>query len=134
MAIAMQLLRAKRLEAIKPFFFMGGNRMFETISQLASGQIVKRPFFRAVDMEPKFRSLFVARAIELLEAHSHFKGRCGTIEISQDDEGHLVLEGKLPNFYLKQLAQECLRSMQVSIRNEIVVAGEIQSTPPRELG
>ena len=51
------------------------------------------------------------RALEQLESHPHFRGRGHWITCHYQ-EGCLYLEGKLPSFYLKQLAQEAIRSIE----------------------
>lgn len=63
------------------------------------------------------------RALELLESHPHFRGRSRWIEIRFRNRC-LHLSGKLPTFFLKQVAQEALRQMSEveSIKNNIVVA------------
>ncbi len=91
-----------------------------------------KSYFHVAGVKPDRRNLIVVRANKLLESHSHFKGRCGTIEISQGENGQLLLNGKLPNYYLKQLAQECLRNMELPIQNEIIVVSEIQASDPRK--
>lgn len=63
------------------------------------------------------------RASSLLEANPHFRGR-GRWVTCRCSNGQLYLEGKLPSFYLKQLAQETLRDLEgiKQIENRIVVA------------
>ena len=43
-----------------------------------------------------------------LEGHPHFRGRMNDVAISHDGRT-LVLTGRLPSFYLKQLVQEAVR-------------------------
>jgi hypothetical protein len=43
-----------------------------------------------------------------LEHHPHFRGRVGDVFIEQHGRT-LLLTGKLPTFYLKQLVQEAIR-------------------------
>ncbi len=52
-----------------------------------------------------------SRVAELLEQHPHFRYRPGTIE-AEFYQGTLVLKGRLPSFYLKQLLQEALRQVE----------------------
>jgi hypothetical protein len=65
------------------------------------------------------------QAFARLEAHPHFRGRSQWIQIRYRDRDRcLKLSGKLPSFYLKQLAQETLRQLNGvdTIENEIIVA------------
>ena len=53
----------------------------------------------------------VARnAAQALDAHPHFRGRTNTIRI-ECRRDTLILTGRLPSFYLKQLLQEALRGV-----------------------
>ena len=45
-----------------------------------------------------------------LDAHPHFRGRANTIRI-EIRQNTLVVSGRLPSFYLKQLLQEALRQV-----------------------
>ena len=58
-----------------------------------------------------------------LESHPHFRGRSQWVQIRYRD-GRLSLGGRLPSFFLKQLAQEALRQLDgvETIENQIVVA------------
>jgi len=47
---------------------------------------------------------------ERLEQHSHFRGRTSLLQIELV-EGAIVLSGRLPSHYLKQLLQEAIRPM-----------------------
>jgi osmotically-inducible protein OsmY len=57
-----------------------------------------------------------------LEHHPHFRGRSGGIEIEQRGKT-LLVSGRLPSFYLKQLVQETLRHVPgvQSVSNDIQV-------------
>jgi hypothetical protein len=57
-----------------------------------------------------------------LECHPHFRGRLSGLEIQQRGRT-LVLSGRLPTFYLKQLVQEAVRHLPgvQHVRNEIDV-------------
>jgi hypothetical protein len=61
-----------------------------------------------------------------LENHPHFRGRVNEVAIDHDGRT-LVLSGRLPTFYLKQLVQEAVRhvpGVQI-VRNTIdVVSAE----------
>ncbi len=63
------------------------------------------------------------RAGEILESHPHFRGRSQWVKC-RCANGCLYLNGALPSFYLKQLAQEMLRDIDGVdlIVNQIVVA------------
>ncbi len=45
---------------------------------------------------------------ERLEDHPHFRGRCGLLQIESSGDS-VVVSGRLPTYYLKQLVQECIR-------------------------
>ncbi len=61
---------------------------------------------------------------ERLEQHSHFRGRTSLLQIELV-EGTVVLSGRLPSHYLKQLLQEAIRSMPgvVNIDNRVLIMG-----------
>jgi len=52
----------------------------------------------------------VQEAHRRLDRHHLFRGRTGSIQIDIDD-GVLILSGRLPSFYLKQVLQTDLRQM-----------------------
>lgn len=52
-----------------------------------------------------------SRARRCLEQHHHFHGRTSSIDIV-GDANRLVVTGKLPSYYLKQLLQETLMRME----------------------
>lgn len=54
-------------------------------------------------------------AQQYLESHPHFRGRTSGVSIACDDRD-LVLTGRLPTFYLKQLVQEAVRHVP-GVRN-----------------
>lgn len=61
-----------------------------------------------------------------LESHPHFRGRMNDVAITQDGRT-LLLTGRLPTFYLKQLVQEAVRRVPGvhGVRNMIdVVSAE----------
>ncbi len=75
----------------------------------------------------------VSAARQRLELHPHFHRHCQTLQIEWVRE-RLVLSGRLPSFYLKQLAQEALKGLHVKIVNHIdVICGEGLSSTPRTL-
>jgi len=61
-------------------------------------------------------------ARQLLERHPHFRGRLSDLQIQQRGRT-LLLSGRLPTFYLKQLVQEAVRQLPgvQHIRNDIDV-------------
>lgn len=67
-----------------------------------------------------------AIARSYLESHPHFRGRVNEVAISQEGRT-LLLTGRLPSFYLKQLVQEAVRHVPgvQNVRNMIdVVSAE----------
>ncbi len=50
----------------------------------------------------------VSRIREQLEDHPHFRGRTHLIEIRSNGDS-LVLSGRVPTYYLKQLLQEAVK-------------------------
>jgi osmotically-inducible protein OsmY len=68
------------------------------------------------------RSNLGTLARDYLEHHPHFKGRLSDVSI--DHEGRtVILSGRLPSFYLKQLLQEAVRHVPgvQHVRNQIDV-------------
>ena len=65
---------------------------------------------------------FVFSIRERLAQHQHFRGRTSLVQIELV-EGTIVLSGRLPSYYLKQLLQEALRPMPgvVDIDNRVLV-------------
>jgi hypothetical protein len=59
---------------------------------------------------------------ERLEQHPHFRGRTSLLQIELI-EGVIVLSGRLPSHYLKQLLQEAIMPMLgiVDIDNQVLV-------------
>ena len=45
---------------------------------------------------------------ERLDGHPHFRGRCDLLQVESID-GSIVISGRLPTYYLKQLLQEAVR-------------------------
>ena len=79
--------------------------------------------FRPVEPMAACDARLEARARALLEQHPHFHGRSQFIRCHCHDS-ELHLEGCVPCFYLKQLAQEAVRSIDgvTRVDNQIVVA------------
>jgi len=78
---------------------------------------------------PKRRQLspIESRVVELLESHGHFRGKTQFIQC-RVNEGCLRLDGCLPSYYLKQLAQEALRNFPgiEKIDNRIFVVRSLE--------
>lgn len=57
-----------------------------------------------------------------LELHPHFRGRASLLVIELVDQT-IVLSGRLPSYYLKQLLQEAIRGVPgvVAIDNHVLV-------------
>ncbi len=75
--------------------------------------------------------LSVSKAIEeraraLLESHPHFRGRTRWVHCKCRNR-RLCLSGKVPSYYLKQLAQEAVRDIEGvdAIINQIVVGSPV---------
>jgi len=68
------------------------------------------------------RTAFELFIRERLEQHPHFRGRTSLFQIGLV-EGTIVLSGRLPSHYLKQLLQEAIRLMPgvVDIDNRVFV-------------
>lgn len=63
-------------------------------------------------------------AIQTLEAHPDFRWRLANWDIHLETNGdNLILNGRLPSWYLKQLLQETLRRLDGvgSVENRVVV-------------
>ena len=94
---------------------VGGSDKFEKIASFVG--------------KPRAYRFVEQKAVQLLEEHPHFHGRGDHVRCVCLNN-RLVLQGKVPSFYLKQLAQEALRGLADVIRidNQITVAspaGEI---------
>ena len=63
----------------------------------------------------------VSLARQRLESHPHFHHHCETVRIVWVEKQGLVMSGRLPSFHLKQLAQEALRGLNVTVINRIEV-------------
>ena len=63
------------------------------------------------------------RARDLLEQHSHFRGRASLFQY-ECDRNVLTVRGIVPTFYLKQLLQAALKGLEgvVRIDNQVAVA------------
>ena len=75
-------------------------------------------------------------ARQALENHPCFRGRSRFVEAEQHGD-MIVLTGNFPSFYLKQLAQETVKSVvgECRVQNRIVVAspvGEVESEKGRQ--
>ena len=56
----------------------------------------------------------------MLAEQPHLRSRANKINVELRDDG-LVLNGDLPSYFLKQLAQETLRPLGLAISNQIHV-------------
>ena len=65
-------------------------------------------------------SVIVSLARQTLESHPHFHHRSQLIRVEWVEQ-NLVLSGRVPSFYLKQLAQEAMRGLEVTVINQIDV-------------
>ena len=71
-------------------------------------------------------------AAQALDSHPHFRGRTETTRIECHHDT-LILTGRLPSFYLKQLLQEALRQVDgvgtIDNRVDVICCGGMSSTP-----
>ena len=58
-----------------------------------------------IDIEPT-----LSRIRDRLESHAHFRGRAHLFRLDVLGDS-IVVSGKVPTFYLKQLLQEAIRAM-----------------------
>jgi len=70
----------------------------------------------------KYPSTIARQARHALEASSLFRGRSKLIRIDESD-GRLMLEGRLPSYYLKQMLQTLLRDVEgvEQVENQVAV-------------
>jgi len=64
------------------------------------------------------------RAIQSLENNPNFHGRLASFAIQiESNDGTLILNGRVPSFYLKQVLQETLRHVAgvTNVENHVVV-------------
>ena len=59
-------------------------------------------------------------AIAMLAEQPHLRSKAGQIRVELQD-GRILLNGNLPSYFLKQLAQETLRPLGLAISNRIRV-------------
>jgi hypothetical protein len=59
---------------------------------------------------PGIGDAIVASIRERLEQHPHFRGRTSLLTIESID-GAIVVSGRLPSYYLKQLLQEAIKEI-----------------------
>ena len=69
---------------------------------------------------PIHNARYVTRAIAMLAEQPHLRLKARQILVELLDGG-LVLNGKLPSYFLKQVAQETLRPLGLHISNRIRV-------------
>jgi hypothetical protein len=79
-------------------------------------------------------SITITRAVCRLRKHPHFRGRTNNVEL-EFDEGTMILTGRLPSFYLKQLLQETLRNINgvemIDNRVDVVCSNGLSSSQGR---
>jgi hypothetical protein len=72
-----------------------------------------------------------------LEEHPCFRGRSGAIEL-EFRRGTIILRGRVPSFYLKQLLQEAMRDIDgvevIDNRVDVVCSNGLSSTGGRDVG
>jgi len=75
-----------------------------------------------VERDAVRREAILCEARERLVRNAHFHGRANCIRIDEED-GTLVLTGRLPSYYLKQILQTVLRDLDgvSEIRNDVDV-------------
>jgi len=80
----------------------------------------------------------VRQARDHLKQHTHFRNHTHAIEVGYQD-GRLVLKGRVPSFYLKQVLQTVLRDLpgvsQVDNQVDVVSSCGLSSvsSPPKGL-
>jgi hypothetical protein len=74
-----------------------------------------------IDLKSSARSV-EQRAHELLAQHPHFRGRAGNFEYEYREDV-LIVRGRVPTFYLKQVLQTALRDVEgvICIDNRVDV-------------
>jgi hypothetical protein len=72
--------------------------------------------------KPRRGQVLEQQTRQILEQHSHFRGRTSLFQYECDVDV-LTVRGIVPTFYLKQLLQSALKSLAVRIDNQVVVAG-----------
>lgn len=70
----------------------------------------------------------VDRAYACLDCHPHFKGRSANIQICCE-KSTLVLAGRLPSYFLKQILQSALKELDgvSEIKNDVSVFNPIEN-------
>ena len=84
-----------------------------------------------VDSSLNWERVIEKQATDILNSHSHFRGRSQWVQCRYR-RGVLQLRGTLPNYHLKQLAQETLRRLDgvQQIDNRIIVASPLGFVDP----
>ncbi|TWT79594.1 BON domain protein [Planctomycetes bacterium CA13] len=90
-----------------------------------SAEFTAETYFRihATACMSQVRSERVEReALRIIAAHPHFRGLASAVEVECRD-GRLVLTGRVPTFFYKQLLQEALRTLDGvhTINNQVMV-------------
>jgi hypothetical protein len=78
---------------------------------------------------PPQREVSPRRAQQLLGRHPHFRGRAHLFQFECTDRA-VVVRGRVPSYYLKQLVQSALQELGTEIRiiNSVEVIGYGQSS------
>lgn len=105
--------RACSYERRAEFIQLVRTTQFFRQSRLNSGDSLRETHMPAALAEPPPSSAsdsydLCSLARQFLERHPHFRGRITNVNIEQQGRS-LVLTGRLPTFYLKQLVQEAVR-------------------------
>ena len=76
----------------------------------------------------------ITRARDVISRHAHFRGRADKYEF-ECSKNVLVIRGRVPTFYLKQLLQDALKQVEgirrVDNRAEVVAADGLSSVNRR---
>lgn len=94
----------------------------------ASPPVAERPAYGAIISieKPTVAPSVEMRAEGLLQQHPHFRGRQHLVRFRCQGKC-LTIEGHLPSYFMKQLAQEAIRSLSglEMIDNQIAVGGTV---------
>jgi len=81
-------------------------------------------------------AVVVGCAVDRLEEHPCFHGRSDAVQL-RFDQGTIILSGRVPSFYLKQLLQEALRNIdgveRIDNRVDVACSNGLSSTRQRDL-
>ncbi len=109
------------LITIELFTFLLERSCVVELTKLSERQTTFRTLLPKVEVaSPPAELPIVVDAYAILNADAHLKHHAGALRVRFLDE-HLEITGTLPSFFLKQVAQERLRALQVPIVNETSV-------------